>query len=143
LRELVTGDAQTRENAGGDTMDLFAPLANRLGVWQIKWELEDLAFRFLEPETYRKLARQLDEKRIDRESYIANMVELLRAELALGNVVAEVAGRPKHIYSIWRKMQSKGVGLTDLFDVRALRVLVDEVKDCYVVLGLVHDLWTP
>ena len=144
LRELAaTGDAQTRENAAGDTMDLFAPLANRLGVWQIKWELEDLAFRFLEPETYKLLARQLDEKRIDRETYIANMVELLRAELALSRVMAEVAGRPKHIYSIWRKMQSKGVGLKDLFDVRALRVLVKDVKDCYAVLGLVHDLWTP
>ncbi|HWH48169.1 MAG TPA: bifunctional (p)ppGpp synthetase/guanosine-3',5'-bis(diphosphate) 3'-pyrophosphohydrolase [Burkholderiales bacterium] len=144
LRELAaTGDAQTRENAAGDTMDLFAPLANRLGVWQIKWELEDLAFRFLEPETYKLLARQLDEKRVDRETYIANMVELLRAELALSRVVGEVAGRPKHIYSIWRKMQSKGVGLKDLFDVRALRVLVSDVKDCYTVLGLVHDLWTP
>jgi GTP pyrophosphokinase len=144
LREFAaTDDAQTRENAAGDTMDLFAPLANRLGVWQIKWELEDLAFRFLEPETYKLLARQLDEKRVDRETYIANMVELLRAELALSRVVGEVAGRPKHIYSIWRKMQSKGVGLKDLFDVRALRVLVSDVKDCYTVLGLVHDLWTP
>jgi GTP pyrophosphokinase len=144
LRELAaTGDAQGRENAAGDTMDLFAPLANRLGVWQIKWELEDLAFRCLEPHTYKNLARQLDEKRVDRETYIAKVVQLLRAELAAAGIAGEVAGRPKHIYSIWRKMQSKGVGLEDLFDVRAVRVLVNDDKECYAVLGLVHNLWTP
>jgi GTP pyrophosphokinase len=144
LRELAaTGDVQARENAAGDTMDLFAPLANRLGVWQIKWELEDLAFRCLDPHTYKNLARQLDEKRVDRETYIANVVQLLRAEIAAAGIAGEVAGRPKHIYSIWRKMQSKGVGLEDLFDVRAVRVLVNDVKACYAVLGLVHNLWTP
>jgi GTP pyrophosphokinase len=144
LRDLAaTGDAQARENAAGDTMDLFAPLANRLGVWQIKWELEDLALRCLEPHTYKNLARQLDEKRVDRETYITNLVQLLGAELAAAAIAGEVAGRPKHIYSIWRKMQSKGVGLEDLFDVRAVRVLVNDVKECYAVLGLVHDLWTP
>ena len=144
LRQLAaTGDAQARQNAAGDTMDLFAPLANRLGMWQIKWELEDLAFRCLEPQTYRNLARELDEKRVDREVYIANVVQLLRAELAGAGITGEVAGRPKHIYSIWRKMQTRGVGLEDLFDVRAVRVLVNDVKDCYAVLGLVHDLWTP
>ena len=144
LRELAAmGNAQARERAAGDTMDLFAPLANRLGVWQIKWELEDLAFRCLEPHTYRNLARQLDEKRVDRETYITNVVQLLRAELAAAGIAGEVAGRPKHIYSIWRKMQSKGVGLEDLFDVRAVRVLVGDVQECYAVLGLVHDLWTP
>ncbi|HEV8646879.1 MAG TPA: bifunctional (p)ppGpp synthetase/guanosine-3',5'-bis(diphosphate) 3'-pyrophosphohydrolase [Burkholderiales bacterium] len=144
LRELAaSGDAQARENAAGDTMDLFAPLANRLGVWQIKWELEDLAFRCLDPHTYKNLARQLDEKRVDRETYIVNVVQLLRAELATAGIAGEVAGRPKHIYSIWRKMQSKDVGLEDLFDVRAVRVLVHDVKECYTVLGLVHNLWTP
>ncbi len=144
LRELAaTGDAQARENAAGDTMDLFAPLANRLGVWQIKWELEDLAFRCHDPQTYKNLARQLDEKRVDRETYIANVVQLLRAELAAAGIAGEVAGRPKHIHSIWRKMQSKGVGLEDLFDVRAVRVLVSDVKACYAVLGVVHNLWTP
>jgi GTP pyrophosphokinase len=144
LRELAaTDDVQARENAAGDTMDLFAPLASRLGVWQLKWELEDLAFRCLEPDTYKNLARQLDEKRVDRETYIANVVQLLRAELASAGVAAEVAGRPKHIYSIWRKMQSKGVGLENLFDVRAVRVLVNDVKACYAVLGVVHNLWTP
>jgi len=144
LRDLAaTGDARARENAAGDTMDLFAPLANRLGVWQIKWELEDLAFRCLEPHTYKNLARQLDEKRVNRESYITNLVQLLRAELAAAGIAAEVAGRPKHIYSIWRKIQSKGGGLENLFDVRAVRVLVNDVKACYAVLGLVHNLWTP
>ena len=144
LRDLAaTGDAQARENAAADTMDLFAPLANRLGVWQIKWELEDLAFRCLEPDTYKNLARQLDEKRVDRETYITNVVQLLRTELAAAAVAGEVAGRPKHIYSIWRKMQSKGVGLEDLADVRAVRILVNDVNECYAVLGLVHDLWTP
>ena len=127
LRDLAaTGDAQAGENAAGDTMDLFAPLANRLGVWQIKWELEDLAFRCLDPHTYKKLARQLDEKRVDRETYITNVVQLLRAELAAAGIAGEVAGLPKHIYSIWRKIQSKGGGLENLFDVR-----------------LVHNLWTP
>ena len=144
LRELAAiSDVQACESAAGDTMDLFAPLANRLGVWQIKWELEDLAFRCREPHTYRNLARQLDEKRVDRESYIANVVQLLQAELAAAGIAGEVAGRPKHIYSIWRKMQGKGVGLEDLFDVRAVRVLVNDVKACYAVLGLVHNLWTP
>jgi GTP pyrophosphokinase len=144
LRELAaTGDAKARENAAGDTMDLFAPLANRLGVWQLKWELEDQAFRCLQPDTYKNLARQLDEKRVDREHYIANVVELLRSELASSGISGEVAGRPKHIYSIWRKMQSKGVELEHLFDVRAVRVLVNDVKACYAVLGAVHNLWTP
>ncbi len=144
LREFAAnGDAKARESAAGDTMDLFAPLANRLGVWQLKWELEDLAFRCLQPDTYKNLARQLDEKRVDREHYIANVVQLLRAELANSGIAGEVAGRPKHIYSIWRKMQSKGVELDNLFDVRAVRVLVDDVKACYAVLGAVHNLWTP
>jgi len=144
LRELAaTGDAQARENAAGNTMDLFAPLANRLGIWQIKWELEDLAFRCLEPNIYRKLAIQLDETRIVREAYVDNVVGLLRAELAAAGIAGDVEGRPKHIYSIWRKMQGKGVGLEDLFDVRAVRVLVSDVRACYAVLALVHNLWTP
>ena len=144
LRELAAGeDTNARENAARETLDLFAPLANRLGVWQLKWELEDLAFRCIEPETYRHLARQLDEKRKDRETYIEEVLRILRAELQGAGIAAEVSGRPKHIYSIWRKMQRKGVGLDDLFDVRAVRVMVEDVKDCYAVLGAVHNLWTP
>ena len=144
LRELASKEnAGGREDAARETLELFSPLANRLGVWQLKWELEDLALRCLEPETYRNLARQLDEKRKDRETYIADVIRILRGELEAAGIVAEVSGRPKHIYSIWRKMQRKGVGLDDLFDVRAVRVTVGDVKDCYAVLGVVHNLWTP
>jgi GTP pyrophosphokinase len=144
LRELASKEeADTREDIARETLELFSPLANRLGVWQLKWELEDLAFRCLEPETYRNLARQLDEKRRDRETYIGEVIRVLRAELEGAGIAAEVSGRPKHIYSIWRKMQKKGVGLNDLFDVRAVRVMVGDVKDCYTVLGIVHNLWTP
>jgi GTP pyrophosphokinase len=144
LRELASKeDAGAREDAARETLELFSPLANRLGVWQLKWELEDLAFRCLEPQTYRNLARQLDEKRKDRETYIGEVIRLLRMELEAAGIAAEVSGRPKHIYSIWRKMQRKGVGLEDLFDVRAVRVMVESVKDCYAVLGVVHNLWTP
>ena len=144
LRELASKeDAEAREDAARETLELFSPLANRLGVWQLKWELEDLALRCLEPETYRNLARQLDEKRKDRESYIGEVVRCLRIELNAAGIEAEVSGRPKHIYSIWRKMQRKGVELGDLFDVRAVRVMVKDVKDCYAALGVVHNLWTP
>ncbi len=144
LRELAAqGDAGAREDVARETLELFSPLANRLGVWQLKWELDDLALRCLEPETYQNLARQLDEKRRDRETYIGEVIGLLRIELKAAGIEAEVSGRPKHIYSIWRKMQSKGVGLDDLFDVRAVRVIVADVKDCYAVLGIVHNLWTP
>ena len=144
LRELASmPDAEAREDTARETLELFSPLANRLGVWQLKWEMEDLALRCLEPETYRNLARQLDEKRKDRESYIGEVIRGLRVELEAAGIKAEVNGRPKHIYSIWRKMQRKGVGLDDLFDVRAVRVIVGDVKDCYTVLGIVHNLWTP
>ena len=144
LRELAAGeDTDARESAARETLELFAPLANRLGVWQLKWELEDLAFRCLEPETYRNLAHQIDEKRKNRETYIEEVIRILRAELQGAGIAAEVNGRAKHIYSIWRKMQRKGVGLDDLFDVRAVRVMVEDVKDCYAVLGVVHNLWTP
>ena len=144
LRELASAeDVDAREDAARETLELFSPLANRLGVWQLKWELEDLAFRCLEPETYRTLARQLDEKRKDRETYIGEVIRLLHLELEAAGIAAEVSGRPKHIYSIWRKMQRKGVGLEDLFDIRAVRVMVEDVKDCYAVLGVVHNLWTP
>jgi GTP pyrophosphokinase len=125
------------------TRDVFAPLANRLGVWHLKWELEDLAFRLLEPDTYKTVARLLDEKRLDRERYIAGVVAVLQEELARAGIRADVSGRPKHLYSIYRKMQRKGVDFEALHDVRAVRVLVGDVKDCYAVLGIVHHLWSP
>ncbi|MDQ7988765.1 MAG: bifunctional (p)ppGpp synthetase/guanosine-3',5'-bis(diphosphate) 3'-pyrophosphohydrolase [Candidatus Dactylopiibacterium sp.] len=126
-----------------ESMDLYAPLANRLGVWQLKWELEDLSFRFLEPATYKTVAKRLDERRVEREAFIADSIARLKESLAAIGVHAEVYGRPKHIYSIWNKMRSKNLDFEQVHDVRALRVLVDEVRDCYSVLGLVHEIWEP
>ncbi len=126
-----------------ETLDLFAPLANRLGIWQIKWELEDLSLRSLEPKTYKKLAQLLDERRIDRENYIQQVTENLSKALFEAGINAEVSGRPKHIYSIWRKMQKKGRDFDEIFDVRAVRVLVNSVNECYTALGIVHNKWQP
>jgi GTP pyrophosphokinase len=124
-----------------ETREIFAPLANRLGVWSLKWELEDLAFRQLEPEEYHRIAAALAERRVDRERYIEQVCAQLEAELARAGVPARVYGRPKHIYSIWRKMQRKHLAFEQLFDVRALRVVVESVADCYAALGSVHGLW--
>ncbi len=143
MRELKTMPEESRRRVASETMDIFAPLANRLGIWQLKWELEDLSFRFLEPENYQRIARLLDERREDREKYIAGVVKQLRHELDMAGVDGQVVGRPKHIYSIWRKMEGKSVGFQGLFDVRAVRVLVDDVAACYAALGLVHTLWQP
>ncbi|WP_133648104.1 RelA/SpoT family protein [Paraburkholderia flava] len=126
-----------------ETLDIYAPLANRLGIWQLKWELEDLAFRFEEPDTYKRIAKLLDEKRVERESYVAEAIERLQQELAAAQIKAEVSGRPKHIYSIWRKMRGKALDFAELYDVRAFRVIVPDIKDCYTVLGIVHNLWQP
>ena len=136
------GDDQRRRLAR-ETLDIYAPLANRLGVWQLKWELEDLSFRFLEPDTYRQIAGMLDERRAEREAYIAQAIVLLQAALQAAGVQAEVSGRPKHIYSIWNKMQNKSLSFDQLYDLRALRILVPELKDCYSALGVVHNLWQP
>jgi GTP pyrophosphokinase len=144
LRYIVKSEDEERRRMSAElTRDIFAPLANRLGVWQLKWELEDLAFRILEPNTYKRIARKLDEKRVDRERYIEGVMALLKGELARAGVVAEVTGRPKHIFSIYKKMQAKGIDFEALHDVRAVRILVDDVKDCYAALGLVHHLWSP
>ncbi len=121
--------------------DLHAPLANRLGIWQLKWELEDLAFRYLQPDTYKRIARLLDERRADRERYIALCKRQLGEALEHAGIGADVAGRPKHIFSIWKKMQRKHADFTHLYDIRALRVLVDDVATCYAALGVVHTLW--
>ena len=136
-------DVQLRHDAARLALDIFAPLANRLGVWQLKWELEDLALRILEPETYRRIAKLLDEKRGDRERYIDQVISRLREELARAGIKAEISGRPKHIYSIYHKMRRKGVDFDSLYDVRAVRVLVGDVRDCYAALGAVHSLWAP
>jgi GTP pyrophosphokinase len=143
LRTLMTGDPVVRAQVAREVLDLFAPLANRLGVWQLKWELEDLCLRALEPDAYKSIARALDERRLDRQHYIEDVLETLRRELAAAGVVAEVSGRPKHIYSIWNKMRRKQAGMDALYDIRAMRILVDSVKDCYTALGIVHHLWIP
>src|SRR6266568_4462791 len=143
LRFLVGTEGDTRVQAARETQDLFAPLANRLGVWQLKWELEDLSLRALEPETYKQIAKLLDERRLDRQQYIEEVKATLKRELAAAGVAAEISGRPKHIHSIWTKMRRKQAGIDELYDIRAVRILVDEVKDCYTALGLVHNLWTP
>jgi GTP pyrophosphokinase len=141
MRTLAALSEDKQRRIARETMDIFAPLANRLGIWQMKWELEDLAFRYLEPATYREIAGYLAERRVDREAYIEQFMVLLRAELAKANIKAEVSGRAKHIYSIWRKMSRKHRDFEQIFDVRAVRVLVDSVRDCYGALGIVHSLW--
>lgn len=126
-----------------ETMELYTPLANRLGIWQIKWEMEDLAFRFLEPETYKDIARKLEERRVEREAFIKKVVQQLSTALKQSGVEATVTGRPKHIYSIWNKMRNKQVGFNQLYDLRALRVIVDDERSCYTTLALIHAMWTP
>ncbi|HZQ63345.1 MAG TPA: bifunctional (p)ppGpp synthetase/guanosine-3',5'-bis(diphosphate) 3'-pyrophosphohydrolase [Casimicrobiaceae bacterium] len=138
-----TDDAAAQKSTAREVLDLFAPLANRLGIWQLKWELEDLSLRALEPDVYKDIARQLDERRLDRQRYIENVMATLTRELANAGIRAEVTGRPKHIYSIWSKMRRKQTGIDAVYDIRAVRILVDDVKDCYAALGIVHNLWAP
>jgi GTP pyrophosphokinase len=141
LRWFSKHKTEERVPYARETLDIYAPLANRLGVWQLKWEMEDLSFRYLEPELYKRIAQMLDEKRLEREQYIRKAMKLLSEEL--GDIKAEITGRPKHIYSIWNKMRAKQLDFSELYDVRALRVIVPEVKDCYAALGVVHNLWQP
>ena len=141
MRTLKYLDEDRRRRIARETLDIYAPLANRLGIWQIKWELEDLSLRYLEPEVYKELAAQLDEKRVDREGYIQRVIERLTTELKQAGIEAVVSGRPKHIYSIWRKMQRKRLDFDQIFDMRAVRILVKEERDCYGALGVVHGLW--
>ena len=136
-------DSPEKRAVAKETLDIFAPLANRLGVWQLKWQLEDLGFRHQEPEKYREIALLLDEKRTERLEYIENFLNILRGELKKYNVHFEVAGRPKHIYSIYKKMVKKKLSFDGLFDIRAVRILVDTVPECYTTLGIVHSLWQP
>ncbi len=126
-----------------DVLNLYAPLANRLGIWQLKWELEDLAFRFMEPVSYRQIASLLDEKRAEREYFIEEMKQNLISAMKEASINADISGRPKHIYSIWKKMHGKNLSFTHLYDVRAFRIIVKDIKDCYTALGIVHNLWTP
>ncbi|MGL4206888.1 MAG: GTP diphosphokinase [Aeromonadaceae bacterium] len=141
LREVKNADEETRVLVAKEITNIYAPLANRLGIGQLKWELEDLSFRYLHPDTYKQIAKLLDEKRLDRERYIHRFVEELKQALQLAGVKADVYGRPKHIYSIWRKMQKKQLSFSDLYDVRAVRVIAHRLQDCYAALGIVHTQW--
>ena len=143
LRHFASTKAPCPATLARESMQVFAPLANRLGIWQIKWELEDLSFRFLEPEQYQTVARLLDEKRVEREQGIEDFRRRLADALASHQMHAEVQGRPKHLYSIWKKMRGKGLDFARVFDVRAVRVIVPDIPDCYAVLSHVHELWTP
>ena len=142
LQLLLKMDTEISTSIARETLDVYAPLANRLGVAQLKWQLEDLSFRLLDPDSYKRIAKLLEERREDREKYIGEFVDTLSGRLGdAGLKNYEVVGRPKHLYSIWRKMQRKRVELTALYDVRAVRILVDDVQQCYTALGIVHGGW--
>ena len=143
LRNLSGAGPEQQQRIAQETRSIFAPLANRLGVWQLKWELEDLSLRYLEPALYKKVAGLLDERRVDRERYIAEVVAQLRQALAAAGIEAEVSGRPKHIHSIISKMKRKQVGFGELYDVRAVRILTGDIQNCYAALSVVHELWPP
>ena len=143
MRAVADAPEEERVGLARLTRDIHAPLANRLGIWQLKWELEDLAFRHLEPETYRRIAGLLDDKRGGRERFIEQVRQELARAMAAQGIRAEIAGRPKHIFSIWKKMSRKNVPFGELYDLRAVRVLVDDVPACYAALGVVHALWVP
>jgi GTP pyrophosphokinase len=141
LRLLKNGDADERRLVALETRELHAPLANRLGIWRVKWELEDYSLRYLEPAEYKRIARSLDGRRVEREDYIRNVIDLLMDKCNQAGIKADIAGRPKHIFSIWKKMKRKQVDIDGIFDLLAVRVVVDTVADCYMVLGFVHGLW--
>lgn len=137
----VKEDEQRRRQVGQEVFDVYAPLAHRLGIGHLKWELEDLSFRYIYPDAYRKIARLLDGKRLERDEFITSVKGELSQVLERAGIEFEIAGRAKHIYSIWRKMQRKGIGFSQVYDIRAVRILVPEIKDCYATLGLVHGQW--
>jgi len=141
MRTLSSLRPDKQQRIARETLDIYAPLANRLGIWQIKWELEDLSLRYLDPELYMKIARLLDERRVDREEYIQLFIQTLDTALLQEDLQAEIYGRPKHIYSIWCKMEQKGIDYHQLYDVRGVRILVNEISECYSALGVVHSKW--
>ncbi len=143
LRHFAATKRPVPAGLAAESLHVFAPLANRLGIWEIKWEMEDLSFRFLEPETYKQIARLLDEKRIEREDYVTQLRERLETELRAQGITAQVQGRPKHIYSIVKKMRGKSLDFDHVYDVRALRIIVPSVPDCYAALSWVHSQFTP
>ena len=146
LHNMQTLGALSRERQvrmARETLEIYAPLANRLGIWQLKWQLEDLSLRFLDPEAYHQIAGFLSERREERDTYVKQVAQMLKARLRAEGIEAQVTGRPKHLYSIYQKMHEKGRTFDQIYDVRGVRVIVDEVRDCYAALGLVHSLWRP
>ncbi|WP_427226506.1 RelA/SpoT family protein [Acinetobacter baumannii] len=141
LRELANSSRERQERVAREILTIYSPLAHRLGIAQLKWELEDLAFRYLAPDRYKEIASLLNEKRLEREHYIQFVIDRLKSELAAHGIEAEITGRAKHIYSIYRKMKSKNLSFDQLYDIRALRVLVNSVPECYHSLGIVHQIW--
>ncbi len=143
MRTLYGLPSDKQQRIARQTMEIYAPLAERLGIWQMKWELEDLAFKALEPERFRELAKLLDTRRKGRESYIDRAIAELAPKLEAAGIEADLQGRPKHIYSIWKKMERKGAEFGEIYDVYAIRILVEDVRDCYAALGIVHSIWRP
>jgi GTP pyrophosphokinase len=143
MRTLEYMPPEKQQRIARQSMEIYAPLAHRLGMWQIKWELEDLSFKYLEPEHYRKLVEMLADRRKARESFVNKSIGILRKELGKVGLEAEISGRPKHLYSIWKKMERKGAEFSEIYDIHAIRVLVDDVKDTYAALGVVHSIWRP
>ena len=141
LRSQKNNDEESRVLSAKEITNIYAPLANRLGIGQLKWELEDISFRYLHPKVYKKIAKMLDETRLEREKYMSDFVGNLNQQLQGSHIKGAVFGRPKHIYSIWKKMQQKSLDFEQLFDVRAVRIIVDEIQDCYAALGIVHTQW--
>ncbi|MDX1340794.1 MAG: GTP diphosphokinase [Reinekea sp.] len=141
IRAVKKAPAARRYKVAREVFDIYAPLAHRLGVGHLKWELEDLAFRYIEPQDYKKIAKLLDEKRLDRQEYIQKVQSLISHEIEEAGITAQIQGRAKHIYSIWRKMKRKNITFSQVYDIRAFRILVPQVRDCYSVLGIVHSLW--
>jgi GTP diphosphokinase / guanosine-3',5'-bis(diphosphate) 3'-diphosphatase len=146
LHNMITLDPlpeTKRRRIAQETMEIYAPLANRLGIWQLKWQLEDLSFRHLHPQEYADIAAKLSERWMEREEYIERVVEVLKGELGAQGLKADISGRPKHIYSIWRKMRLRNADISQIYDLLAVRILVNSVAECYQVLGIVHQLWHP
>jgi GTP pyrophosphokinase len=143
MRTLQFRPPAKRRRVAQETMEIYAPLANRLGIWELKWQLEDLAFRHLEPEKYHEIADKVASRRVAREKYIQRVIEVLRGELEQHGIHADLSGRPKHIYSIYRKMQRRGVDVDQIYDQLAVRVLVQSIPDCYTALGVIHSIWRP
>ena len=141
LRAVKVAPEERRQRVAREVFEIYVPLAHRLGIGQLKWELEDLSFRYLQEDNYKRIASLLDERRVDRERFVVEVTEELRRQLDRANIDAEVTGRAKNIYSIWRKMQAKKLDFSQIFDIRAVRILVPEVRDCYATLGIVHNLW--